>query len=612
MDLVVVSFHMWATFVVIVCAILLYAGERLSVELVSLGVLATLAFLFHIFPLHDPDGSPAITTGMLLSGLAHPALVTILALMVIGQGMSRTAAFAGPTAFLLRRGRHRPKLLILVCLAIVMLVSAFLNDTPVVVMFLPIMIALSEKLREGPSQVLMPLSFAAILGGMTTLIGTSTNLLVAGTYHSITGDRIGFFDFTVPGVILALSGFVYLWVMAPLVLGRAGPDKSDTSKTQHGRHFITELVVGDQSKCTGVTAVAGMLPCFPGMTVRLVARDEETFLPPFDDLTLKMGDQISLAATREDLHDLLTNDPDLLMFTPNTGSAATPAATPADHLFEVLIPPASVLDGRPIGQINDRAALGGNIVGILRRSRMLRTGLGSIRLQAGDVLLVCGTIADMRALRTSRDVILLEWSGRAVPDIRKRWAARLIFLATVGAAASGTLPLVIAAMAGALLMIVTNCLTIHEASRAINRQVFLLVAAALAMGTALAATGGASFLAQALVTTLEGASPQITLSALFLLIAAISNILSNNTTAILFTPIAVDMAATLGLPAMPFIVTVIFAANCSFATPVSYQTNLLVMTPGGYRFSDYMRLGIPLAILLWAVFSLVVPLYYGL
>ncbi|SDE01676.1 SLC13 family permease [Kordiimonas lacus] len=615
MDLAVASFHMWATFLVIACAILLYATERFSVEVISLGVLAGLMLLFQFAPLRGSDGLPLVTTGQLLSGLAHPALITILALMVIGQGMSRTAAFAGPTAYLLRRGRHRPKLLIFVCLLLVMAISAFLNDTPVVVMFLPIMIVLSEKLRQSPGRVLMPLSFAAILGGMTTLIGTSTNLLTAGAYQSITGETIGFFDFTAPGMLLAATGLAYLWIFGPFLLKPRADRQGASNPNKHGRHFIAELTVGPQSPWLGTTATAGMFPCFPGMTVRLIHRDSTTILPPFDDLSLQPGDRVTLAATLEDLHGLVSDDP--MSFIPDNPHTSrnqdVGAPQPSGgHLFEVLLPPASVLDGRPLKQRIDPALIGGIIVGIQRRTRMLRTGLGDIRLQAGDVLLVYGSVAEMRSLRSSRDVILLEWSGRAVPDLRKRWAARTIFLATVIVAASGLLPLVIAALTGALLMIACRCLTIQEASRAINRQVFLLVGAALAMGTALAASGGAAYLAHGLLTALADASPAIILSALFLLIAAVSNILSNNTTAILFTPIAVDMAMTLGLPTLPFIVTVIFAANCSFATPVSYQTNLLVMAPGGYRFTDYMRLGIPLILLLWAVFSLVVPLYYGL
>jgi len=610
MDLIAANMHMWVSFAVIIGAIFLYATERWPVEVVSLGVVASLLLFFQLFPLLGAGGDRLLEAADLLAGFAHPALITILALMVVGQGMSQTAALEGPTTLLLRYGRRRPRLLIFFCLIAVMVISAFLNDTPVVVMFLPIMIVLANKMREAPSQVLMPLSFAAILGGMTTLIGTSTNLLAAGAYFSLTGEHIGFFDFTVPGAMLAFVGFTFLWFAAPRILPRH--DSGDTgSEIQGGKQFIAQLTVTKGSPYEGMEAVSGMLPGFKDMTVWLIERKRKTMLPPFDDLTLKAGDRLTLVATRDKLTGIAAEVPGVLM----GGELSAPSALGekgVPHLFEVLVPPASPLEGRLVSQVGAHLSGGSIIIGVQRRTRMVRGTIGNIRLEAGDILLVCGTAAQMRHLRARRDVILMEWSGHALPEKRKKWIARLVFGGVVLASASGALPIVVAAMMGAFAVVTSGCLTIGQASRALNRQVFLLVGAALAMGATMEATGGASFLGHRMVALLDGAGSTVMLSALFLLVAVISNILSNNTTAILFTPIAVDVATRLDLPPLPFVVTVIFAANCSFATPVSYQTNLLVMGPGNYRFTDYMKLGIPLAILVWAAFTVVVPWYYGL
>ncbi|WP_262690708.1 SLC13 family permease [Kordiimonas aestuarii] len=613
MDMVAANIHMWVSFAVIVGAIVLYATERWSVEVISLGVVATLLLLFQLLPYEGGNSGTPVTSQSLLAGFAHPALITILALMVIGQAMSQTAALEGPTILLVRHGRRRPRLLIFGCLIGVMVISAFLNDTPVVVMFLPIMIVLANKMREAPSQVLMPLSFAAILGGMTTLIGTSTNLLVAGAYHSITGGRIDFFDFTVPGIIMALSGFAFIWLAAPRLLPKDGGIESGV-EVSGGRQFIAQLIVLKGSRFEGMQSVSGMLPGLPDLTVWLIERKRQSLLPPFDDITVRAGDRLTLVGTREKLADIAAGTPGALTNGSGSGGDSRDSTRSEDtaHLFEVLVPPASPLEGRTVLQVGANLSGGGTIIGVQRRTRMPRSPLGNIRLEAGDILLVCGTGSQLRHLRTRRDVILMEWTGHALPEKRKKWISQLVFISVVVASASGALPIVVAAMMGAFIVVITGCLTVGQASRALNRKVFLLVGAALAMGAAMEATGGAAFLGYRMVSLLDGAGSTVMLSALFILVAGVSNILSNNTTAILFTPIAIDMATRLDLPTMPFVVTIIFAANCSFATPVSYQTNLLVMGPGNYAFADYMRLGIPLVLLLWLVFTLVVPWYYGL
>jgi di/tricarboxylate transporter len=268
--------------------------------------------------------------------------------------------------------------------------------------------------------------------------------------------------------------------------------------------------------------------------------------------------------------------------------------------------------GRNIEQIGFRYETACIVLGIQRRSRMIRARMSDIRLEDGDVLLVLGKPSDVGGLRLNRDVIPLEWSATELPDPSRARRARYIFAGTVLAAVSGIVPIEVAAVLGAAGMIAFDVLNIRQAARAIDRRIFLLVGAALAMGTALDVTGGAAFLAQGLVNLFADAGPAVALSAFFLFIAVATNILTNNATAVLFVPIAANAASQFGVDPMIFIYMVIFAANCSFATPMGYQTNLLVMGPGHYQFSDYMRAGVPLILLLWITFSLLAPWYYGL
>ena len=267
-------------------------------------------------------------------------------------------------------------------------------------------------------------------------------------------------------------------------------------------------------------------------------------------------------------------------------------------MVEAIVAPGSRMIGRTIAQIGFKYQTSCVIIGVQRRSRMIRSQMSSIRLQAGDVLLLLGDIKDVRALRTNKDIVILEWSMTGLPDPENARKAGLIFAGVVGTVALGLLPITIAAILGATLMIAAGCLNIRQAARAIDRRIFLLIGAALAMGLALERTGGAMLIGQAMVSLAAGGGPILLISAFFILSAALTNVLSNNATAVLFIPVAVSAAVQADIEPMVLALTVIFGANCSFATPVSYQTNLLVMTPGHYKFRDFVYIGIPLILLL--------------
>lgn len=610
------DFHMWATFAVILAAIVAYVTEWVPLEVTAAGVVVAFLLIFQIFPYVGPDGTPLLGTEVLLSGFANPALFTVLALLVIGQGLFQTGALDGFATRVAQWGNGRTAATMAIALMVTAALSAFMNNTPVVVLMLPVLGVIAMRARLSPSKVMIPLSFISILGGMTTLIGSSTNLLVAGLAEDLGQPVIGFFDFTVIGLLVAVVGGVYVIVLLPRILPARATMLQEVGGGQ-GKQFIAQIPVGYNHPLIGCKSVAGMFPALKDMTVIMVQRGEHPFLAPFEDVTLRAGDVIVVAATRSVLADALKGTKALLT-AEAVSSLDGSESTEAPHvegpitLAEAIVAPGSRLIGRTIEQSALRAMTGCIVLGIQRQSRMIRMRMSDIRLEAGDALLITGSRAQVEGLRLSRDVILLEWSTAEVPLTERAGRALAIFLTVVGLSASGVLPISIAAITGALGMVAAGCLNVRQAARAFDRRIYLLIGSSLAMAAPLEVTGGARFIAEAVVGLLNGQSPAVVLSALFLLIAVMTNVLSNNATAVLFTPIAISTAQQIGADPFPFIVTVILAANCSFATPIGYQTNLLVMTPGHYRFADFLKVGIPLVVLIWLAFSLLAPWYYNL
>lgn len=617
MTVVEPTIQMWLVFGVIAVAVAGYATERLSIEVISLLVVGSLAALFHYFPSPQLDGAPEVSPRTIVEGLANPALITVLSLMVIGQGIIRTGALDGPVRRMMAMRRHRPFLVLTVTMVIVMAISAFMNNTPVVVIFIPIMAAMADRLRRSSSSVMMPLSFVAILGGMTTLIGSSTNLLASAAAVQSGQPPVGFFDFTPVGVPLAAVGMLYITFVAPRLLPDRATLAQSLTQGVEGRQFIAQIDVRDGSTLVGERARAGQFPSLPGITVRLIQRSEQPILPPFDDLALEPGDELIIAATRKSITDAIARSPQLLqaMHAADDLPAPDDPDTRLDRDFvlaEVIVAPASRMIGRNLAQIVFHTRTRCTVMGIQRRSRMIRQGLQDIRLEAGDVLLLLGHRNDVQSLRGNRDVILQEWSAHDLPAHELAGRAGLIFGSVVVLAATGLVPIMIASLVGAVLMLLTGCLNIYQASRALDRRVVAIVWAALAMGTALHGTGGANYAAQIMMSALDGAAPLVVLSSFFLLIAGFTNVLSNNATAVLFTPIGVGLAHRLGVPPEIFVYATVFAANCSFATPMGYQTNLLVMGPGHYRFADFLRAGVPLIVLIWVAFTVLAGVMYDL
>ncbi len=598
---------MWVVFAVIVAAIVLYAWEWVALEFTSAAVIAALLVFFHLFPVPGQGGANLLDAASLLAGFAEPALIAVLSMLVIGQGLVQTGALQRIARAILALSRRRGRLAIALVLALTMVLSGVANNTPIVVVFIPVLQALAERARQTPGKVMIPLSYAAILGGMTTLIGSSTNLLVSGALAEMGEQPFSMFTFTLPGLMAAAIGLAYLVFVAPRLL----PARDVGAPARgSGRHYLAQLAIGTGSRLVGQAARAGMFPALADITVQMVERGQRTMRAPFEHVVLAAGDSLVVAGTRKALTELLARDKGLAGGAEAAGEAAPDAGREA-MLVEAMIAPASRLIGHSLERIGFRRRYGCTVLGVQRRSRMIRQRVAAIRLEAGDVLLVLGPRADLRALRAETDLLVMEWSAAEMPNLHLARRALAVAGATVAAISLNLAPVAVVAMVGAVAMLAAGCLNLRQARRAIDHRVVMLVAAALAMGQAMQATGGAAFLA-ALAASIAANDPALLLSALFLVVALVTNVLSNNAAAVLFAPIAVNLAHGMGVDPLPFAIAVAIAANCSFATPIGYQTNLLVMTPGHYRFGDFLRAGLPLVFVIWLAFSLFAPLYWGL
>lgn len=600
-------FQMWAVFAIVAVGVYLYVSERFSIEATSVGLIFALMMFGNLFTPSDQG----LDSASMLSGFAAPALITIMALLVVGQGLFQTGALERMTVAINKALDHSPRRTLALVFGVAFAVSMFMNNTPVVVMFIPVLVAMSGKMGVTASRYMMPLSFLCILAGMTTLIGSSTNLLVNDVLVRTTDLSLSFFTQFVPGMTLAIIGATFIVIAAPWLI----PDREseEPALQSTGQQYIAQIRVNNGHPLEGVEPVAGLYRQLREVTVRMVQRGETAFLPPFEE-SLESGDVLIVAATRPQLSALLKARPQYLHGMLDIGgfSDGGAATDSSIMLSESVIAPGSRMIGRNIEQIGFRQQTGCLVLGIQRRSRMIRKRMLDIRLEAGDVLLLFGYEKDINALRQNRDLILLEWSTAELQDIRKAKLARIVFVGTIAMAALSLVPIEIAALGGAIGMIATGCLNIRQAVRALDMRIFLLIGAAFAMGLALERTGGAEFIGNSVITAVLPFGTQALIAAVFLLVAIFTNIISNSAAALLFAPIALSIAEKADIDPIVMVLTVIFAANCCFATPIAYQTNLLVMGPGHYRFGDFARFGIPLILLLWVSYVLLVPVMFGL
>jgi di/tricarboxylate transporter len=602
--------HSLAVLALAALALVLFSRDRIPLESSSLFVLVALTVGFQIFPFFaEGRALPAVE---FFSGFGHEALIAVCALMIAGSGLTRTGALEPLGHLLARVWAKSPRLSLLLTLVTGAAASAFVNNVPIVVLLMPILIGVSRHTGAPASAVLMPMGFATIVGGMSTTIGTSTNLLVVSVAADMGLRRIQMFDFLLPAALAGALAVGYLWLIAPKILPRREPPLTDTSP----RVFKAHLSIPRGSKAEGKTLAEAVKIAGGAMRVASIERGPGQFIFPLPDAVLRPEDHLVVQDTPERLKEFETRLGGTLY---SLGEEEAPLD--ADHplraddqqVAELVVVEGSALHGRTLKRVRFAERYGLITLALHhagRRMEPLAAEVGDVPLKPGDVLLVQGPAEQIDRIKRSGEMLVLD-AKADLPFTRKAPVAIAVMLAVVVLAAAGVLPIAVSAPCGALVMILTGCLKWRDATRALSVQVVMIVAASLALGVAMLKTGAADYLARLFVAVMGEAHPRVVLAGLMLFMAVMTNIVSNNAAAVIGTPVGISIAGQLGLPPEPFVLAVLFGANMSFVTPMAYKTNLLVMNAGGYLFGDFVRAGAPLAVLMWLAFSFVLPGLYG-
>ncbi len=599
--------HGIAVLLLIVVALYLFTRENIPLETSSLVVLVLLAVGFQLFPYqHNGTTFEAIE---LFHGFGHEALIAVSALMIAGQGLVRTGALEPVGRILARFWVISPLFSLLLTLVIGSLLSAFVNNVPIVVLLLPILVSVALRTGKSASSMLMPMGFATLVGGMSTTIGTSTNLLVIAVAADLGLRRLHMFDFFLPAAIAGGAAILYLWLVAPRIL----PERIARLKDSSPRLFTAQLHIEEESFANGKTLAEVHDKVGGKMRIKAIHRGDALIMP-LPDALLQAGDSLGINDTPENLTE----------FAEVLGARLYAGDTPVDEenplraddqqIAEIVITQGSLLEGSTLTRARFADRYGVVTIALHRSGaavRTMNTELSDIPLRIGDVLLVQGHQEQIAALKLGGGLLVLDATSD-LPHTQRAPLALAIMAGIIVVAAVGLMPIAISAVGGVLLMIVTRCLRWQDVVQALSTPVIMIVVASLALGMSLLETGGADYLAQIYVALASGASPTVMLSGLMLIMAVLTNIVSNNAAAVIGTPIAISIAQQMGLPAEPFVLAVLFGANMSYATPMAYKTNLLVMSAGGYHFSDFMRVGIPLTLIVWLVLSWLLPQLYGI
>ena len=529
--------------------------------------------------------------------------------MVAGYGIVRTGALEPIGRGLAKIWTISPMLSVLITLIVSALLSAVVNNTQIVVLLLPIMLNVALRTKSSPSAILMPMGLATLLGGMTTTIGTSTNLLVVSVASDMGLDRIGMFDFFLPAIMAGGIGILYLWLIAPHIL----PDRTPAVEDGSPRIFTAHLHIPKGSFADGKTLTEIIEKTEGTIQVSGIRRSESTFTVPLPDAKIKAGDRLLVRDTPQQLKDYERTIGATLYSKGHEVSDDNPLSDDEQHLAELVIDRGSPMIHRTLNEAHFSDVYQLVTLAIHRKGKVLESmpqGIARTPLRLGDILLVQGSSENIEEVKKRGHFLVLD-ATTELPSTKYAPRAVIIMALTVLVAALGIIPIAISAVAGSLLMVLTNCLKWQDIQRALSAQVILIVVASLALGSALTQTGATEFVAQQFVNLTDGWSGAYIFSALMILMAVLTNVVSNNAAAVIGTPIAISIADQLGLPPEAFVLGVLFGANMSYATPMAYQTNLLVMNAGGYTFTDFVKAGVPLTIIMWLSFSFIIPYMYG-
>ena len=611
MEIITPDYHGIAVLMLTGIALILFTRDKIPLETTSFIVLLLLIGGFQLFP-YTVSGE---TFGRLdfFAGFGNEALITICTLMIIGQAIERTGALQPLASLISKAWMSRPVLALLLTMITASVLSAFMNNTPIIVLLMPILVGVSLRTKFPVSNVMMPMGFAAIIGGMSTTIGTSTNLLVVGLARD-TGIRdFSMFDFMVPVAIVGGVGILFLWLIAPKLLPERTPPMSDTSP----RIFNSQLLINEEGFAAGKQLSEILASTSGEIRVEKIQRSESVVLSPYPSVVVLPGDRLFVKDTSENLkhfEEVLGATLYSLSDSEHPIDDETPLNEEGQQLAEVVVTRGSPLHYQSLEGVNFGNKYGLTALAIHRArtpNPEITGDLNAVRLRAGDVLLIQGSREAIESLRDSGKMLVLD-GAKDLPQKHKSKRALTVLGSVILLAAFGFLPISVSALIGVGFLLLLGCISWRDAANALSTKIIMIIVASLALGKALVVTNMASYLAASFASMAAGLPIPLILSLFMLIMSITTNIVSNNAAAVIGTPIAIGIAQQLQVDPEPFILAVLFGANMSYATPFGYQSNLLILSAGGYKFSDFLKIGIPLIIIMWIGFSLVLPSMYGL
>lgn len=614
--------------VILSSATILYITRWVAIEVTAILTIVALA----VTGLLSPNQA--------FSGFSNSATITVAAMFVLSGGLLRTGALEMITLYLARFAQGSMSRLLLLLALTVPIASAFVNNTPVVVMMIPVILSLSRQMGHSPSRLLLPLSYFSILGGTLTLLGTSTNILVDSISRQAGGSGFSLFEFTPLGIVYAAVGITYVILIGAKIL--PDNDVADLSFRQRRAAYVTELVVEPDSPVVGKTAeeivdrvgadtrrphahllvsqrrrlrrLSSLEDGEPDESIELleIFRKEQIYRGQ-SAATLKLvaGDILLVAGLPNRIKDFIASSKTRLE-TVMADQQRISMGSIEQSVVEAVTLPGTSFIGRPLGSLGLYRTYGVTVLGVRRRGRQRSRGLRTLSLQDGDVLLLQGESQSLQQLAEEGRLLLVEGVEQTILRSTKNRQALLIMLGVILLATFTGHPISVLAAAGAVLMVLTRCLRLDEAIGSLDTPTLFLLAGTIPLGLAMESTGLAVQIVQGVVRLAAGAAPWIFLSLFYLLTSILTEVISNNAVAVLLTPIALQLATTLGVDPKPLLAAVAFGASASFTTPMGYQTNAIVMGPGGYTFKDYLKTGLPMNLLMWFVATICIPFFWPL
>lgn len=582
-------------FGLLIVAIFLFSYEKIPFDITALILLSIL-----------------LVTGILtpeegFSGFSNSATITIAAMFILSEGIRRTGALNDVSDYFATLGQKNPSIGLLIIMAIIGGISGFINNTAAVAIFIPVVISVSREMEVSASQLLMPLSFASMFGGVCTLIGTSTNILVSSIAQEQGMSAFNMFEFAPMGIIFFIVGFIYMFTIGnKLIPDRRG--EGDLTQDYEMQQYLTDLIIEDNSEWIGQPI--NEAPIVKDLDLDLLRVFKESGRSDYKQSTtrLKSGDVLRIRGGVNEIHKLLRREDVSLKPTKQWYDVDLRHGT--DALVEAIVAPNSSLEQKTIGEVDFLERFGAVVLAIRHHGELQQEELSDVQLEGGDSLLLSMSKDRIREMQNDASFVVASEVDVERYRSDKMPLAVCILGMVVGLAAFGILPIVITAVIGVILMNLTGCLTTEEAYNAVNWKVIILLGGIIPLGTAMEKTGAAHLLSETVINYLGSMGPTAIVSGFFLLSMMLTNLISNQATAVLLAPIAIDTASSIGVSAEPLLMAVTFAASLSFMTPVGYQTNTMIYGAGQYKFTDFTKVGTPLNIIFWILGTIFIPIFW--